>query len=96
MKIPVISNGNHKETANYICCLIFQFPSFLTTATKDECKGSQGVGSISVCKNTKPPIKRSCVSFGGDRGIVQLCVFVCRYMNFMIKQPLFGFLSGYK
>lgn len=58
MKIPVISNGNHKETTNYICHLIFQFPSFLTTATKDECKGSQSVGSISICQNTKPPIKR--------------------------------------
>lgn len=53
------------ETTNYVCHLIFQFPSFLTAAIKKECKGCQGVGNIPVCQNTKPPIKEQQPS--GDR-----------------------------
>lgn len=65
MKIPMISNWNHKETTNYVCCFIFQFLSFLTTTIEDQCKGSWCVGNIPVCQNTKPPIKEQQTS--GDR-----------------------------
>lgn len=65
MKIPMISNWNHKETTNYVCHLIFQFPSFLTTTIEDQCKGCQCVGNIPVCQNTKPSIKEQQTS--GDR-----------------------------
>lgn len=65
MKVAMISNWNCKETTNYVCCLIFQFPSFLTTTVEDQCKSCQCVGSIPVCQNTNPPIKEQQAS--GDR-----------------------------
>lgn len=48
----MICNGNHKDTTNYVCHLIFQFPSLLTTTMKGQCKGCQCVGN-----KTKLPIK---------------------------------------